>query len=122
MHVYASATSGGGSSLSLLILALPLLLLAYLIFSQRRRARREAKVQEALAVGDEVMTRAGIFGTIASLSGPVVGVEVAPGVVLTTDRRAVVPASLPTSDEPGQDTDQRDPDQDDPDAPDNGRG
>jgi len=118
MHVYASASSGGGSgSLSLLILALPLLLLAYLIFSQRRRARREAKVQQGLAVGDEVMTRAGIFGTITSLNGPVVGVEVAPGVALTFDRRAVIPAVLPSSEPNGEVPDQRDPD-----APDHGRG
>ncbi|MGB7447549.1 MAG: preprotein translocase subunit YajC [Ornithinimicrobium sp.] len=106
MHVYASAASGGGSgSLSLLILALPLLLLVYLIFTQRRRARREAKVQQELAVGDEVMTRAGMFGSIVSLDGPVVGVQVAPGVVLTFDRRAVIPASLPSSTGTGNDPD-----------------
>jgi preprotein translocase subunit YajC len=117
MHVYASAASGGGSgSLSLLILALPLLLLVYLIFTQRRRARREAKVQQELAVGDEVMTRAGMFGTIASLDGPVVGVQVAPGVVLTFDRRAVIPAALPSTD------DIRGAQDDAPDASDDDRG
>ncbi|HKJ11786.1 MAG TPA: preprotein translocase subunit YajC [Ornithinimicrobium sp.] len=117
MHVYAAAASGGGSgSLSLLILTLPLLLLAYLIFSQRRRARREAKVQQELAEGDEVMTRAGMFGTITWLNGPVVGVQVAPGVVLTFDRRAVIPAVVPSSRDAGQ---AQDPD---PDAPDDGRG
>jgi preprotein translocase subunit YajC len=106
MHVYASAASGAGSgSLSLLILALPLLLLVYLIFTQRRRASREAKVQQGLSVGDEVMTRAGMFGTITSLDGPLVGVQVAPGVVLTFDRRAVIPATPPSSAGPGDDPD-----------------
>lgn len=117
MPAFSSAASGGESgSLSLLILVLPLALLAYLIFAQRRRARREAKVQQELQVGDAVMSRAGMFGVIASLEGPVVRVEVAPGVVLTFDRRAVIPGTVP-GEEQAQSSDPSDP-SDAPDSPD----
>ncbi len=106
MPAITTAASGGQTgSFSVLILALPLALLAYLIFSQRRRARREAKVQQELRAGDPVMTRAGMFGTIAALDGPVVRVEVAPGVVVTFDRRALIPGAVPASDNDEDDSD-----------------
>ncbi|CAN5564811.1 hypothetical protein BH23ACT6_BH23ACT6_11440 [soil metagenome] len=98
MPFIASAASGGESgSFSLIILALPLALLAYLIFAQRRRAKREARVQEQLSVGDAVMTRAGMFGVITALDGPTVMLRVAPEVDIRCDRRAVIPATIPTS-------------------------
>ncbi|MGB3764663.1 MAG: preprotein translocase subunit YajC [Ornithinimicrobium sp.] len=99
MPVITTAASGSGNgSFSVLILALPLALLAYLIFSQRRRARREAKAQQGLQVGDPVMTRAGMFGSVRVLEGPLVHVEIAPGVVVVFDRRAVIPGAAPTPD------------------------
>ncbi|MGB3829164.1 MAG: preprotein translocase subunit YajC [Ornithinimicrobium sp.] len=105
MPAITTAASGGESgSLSVLILALPLALLAYLIFAQRRRGRRERKAQQELQIGDAVMTRAGMFGTIADLHGPVVRVEVAPGVVVTFDRRAVIPGAAPDATRPDSPT------------------
>ncbi len=98
MPAFLSAASGGqGGQFSLLILLLPLALLAYLMFTQRRRAKREATAQQGLQIGDAVATRAGIFGAVEGLDGPSVRVLVAPGVVLTFDRRAVIPAAAPTA-------------------------
>ncbi len=98
MPAFFSAASGGESgSFSLLILFVPLALLAYLMFSQRRRAKREATAQAGLQIGDAVATRAGILGAVEGLDGPSVRVLVAPGVVLTFDRRAVIPAAVPTA-------------------------
>ena len=92
MPAFFSAASGGeGGQFSLLILFIPLALLAYLMFSQRRRAKREAAAQQGLHIGDAVATRAGILGSVEGLDGPRVQVLVAPGVVLTFDRRAVIP-------------------------------
>lgn len=96
MPAFFSAASGGeGGQFSLLILFIPLALLAYLMFSQRRRAKREATAQQGLQIGDAVATRAGILGAVEGLDGPRVRVLVAPGVVLTFDRRAVIPAPGP---------------------------
>ncbi len=100
MPAFFSAASGGeGGQFSLLILLLPLVLLAYLIFSQRRRAKREATAQQGLQIGDAVATRAGILGVVEGLDGPSVRVLVAPGVVLTFDRRAVIPGAAPVATE-----------------------
>ncbi len=118
MPAFFSAASGGeGGQFSLLILFLPLALLAYLMFTQRRRAKREATAQQGLEIGDSVATRAGILGVIEGLDGPSVRVLVAPGVVLTFDRRAVIPAPVAIVtgeeqiDEPGaRDADGVDPD------------
>lgn len=121
MPAITTAASGGQTgSFSVLILALPIALLAYLIFSQRRRARREAKTQQELQVGDAVMTRAGMFGSIVALDGPVVHVEVAPGVVVTFDRRAVIPGVVPATQSDAGEPD--DPSLGSPDSPDADRG
>lgn len=78
-----------GNSLSLLLLALPLLLLVFMMFSQRKRARAVEALQSSLAVGDEVMTTSGLHGTVSFIEDEVVGLQVAEGVVLRFDRRAV---------------------------------
>lgn len=78
-----------GNSLSLLLLALPLLLLVFMMFSQRKRARAVQDLQSSLAVGDEVMTTSGLHGSVSFIEDDVVGLQVAEGVVLRFDRRAV---------------------------------
>lgn len=79
-----------GNPASLLILLLPLLLLVVLIVSQRRRARAMGDFQAAVAVGDEIVTTSGFYGrVVAAGDGGVVSVEMAPGVVLRLDRRAI---------------------------------
>lgn len=80
--------SGAGVG-NLLVLALPLLLLGFLVFSQRRRGRQTQDFQAALTVGDEVVLTSGLYGTITTLDGPVATLEIAPGVQVTVDRRAI---------------------------------
>lgn len=92
MTPLATAAPGSGGGLStILLLALPFAVLLYLMFTQRKRARAVAEAQAGLEVGQEVMAAAGIFGTIASLEGDVVHLEIAPGVVVRVARRAIVP-------------------------------
>lgn len=86
---------------SLMALAPALLLVAFwawLVARQRRNAREVATLQASLAVGDEIVTVGGIIGRLRDVSGPVVGLEVAPGVTIRIDRRTV---SARTSDVPG---------------------
>lgn len=89
----AAATTGGGG-LSLIILALPILLLLWLMFSQRRRTKALNDAQQALQVGQEVMTTSGIHGVVSGLEHEVVHLRIAEGVVVRFDRRAIVPMSL----------------------------
>ncbi|PRY56648.1 protein translocase subunit yajC [Knoellia remsis] len=80
--------SGAGLG-NLLVLALPLLLLAFLMFSQRRRGREIQAFQDALAVGDKVVMTSGLYGTVIALDPVTATLEVAPGVQVRVDRRAV---------------------------------
>lgn len=56
----------------------------------RKQQRAQQELIASLNVGDEVVLSSGIFGTIAILDDNRVGLEVAPGTVLTVARQAVV--------------------------------
>jgi preprotein translocase subunit YajC len=82
--------SNGGSPLaSLLIFAVPVLLIGFMVFTQRKRQRETQSLQAGLAVGDEVCTTSGLFGTITALDDAVVTLEVSPGITVRFDRRAI---------------------------------
>ena len=89
-----AAAAQGSGMMSLLLLALPILLLIYLMVTQRRRARAMSQAQQALQVGQEVMTTAGMHGVVQGLEGDVIHLRIAEGVVVRHDRRAIVPLSL----------------------------
>ncbi|MEO6019899.1 MAG: preprotein translocase subunit YajC [Knoellia sp.] len=78
--------SGAGN---LLVLALPLALLAFLFLSQRKRGRQVQEFQAGLGVGDNVVLTSGIYGRILALDTVAVTLEIAPGVQVRVDRRAV---------------------------------
>lgn len=65
------------------------LLWVLFILPQQRRVRAHQVVVAGLGVGDEVMTSAGLFGTITALDDEDVRIEVAPGVVVRFARGAV---------------------------------
>jgi preprotein translocase subunit YajC len=56
---------------------------------QRRRVAAHRAFVSALEVGDDVITTGGIYGTVRSLRGDAVELEVAPGIVVTIARAAV---------------------------------
>jgi preprotein translocase subunit YajC len=75
--------SQGGSSL---IAFLPLLLMGgifyfLLIRPQQRRAKAQQALLRSVEVGDEIVTTAGVFGTVTAIDDvdDVVTVEIAPG-------------------------------------------
>ena len=80
----------------------------------RLQQRQTAQLQAELAVGDEVIISAGIFGTVTALEDDKVRLEIAPGTVVTAARQVVVrrvPDAVQT-DNPGDTT------RDTPDSPD----
>lgn len=81
--------ASGGSGGSLILLALPLLLLLFLFWSQRKRNREFQAVQASLNVGDEVMTTGGMMGRLVSIDGQIATLEIASGVRVRFDRRAL---------------------------------
>ena len=74
-----------------------------LIRPQQERARQHAAVVDSLSPGEDVITAGGIHGTLTEVTEETVGIEVAPGVVLTVARPAIarrIEATDPEPDEP----------------------
>ena len=85
--------SQGGSSL---VAFLPLLLMGgvfyfLLIRPQQRRARAQQALLRSVEVGDEIVTTAGVFGTIVAIDDEtdVVTLEIAPGTQIRMVRAGV---------------------------------
>jgi len=79
----------------------------FIALPQRRRQRAHASMQDALAVGDEVITAGGLHGDVVGIDETVLRVEIAPETVVRVDRRAIAariePVETPsaTDAEPG---------------------
>jgi preprotein translocase subunit YajC len=61
-----------------------------LIRPQRKRQQQTASMLSSLQVGDEVMTAGGLYGTITELDIEEVVLEIADGVNVRVDKRAIV--------------------------------
>ncbi|RVW07198.1 preprotein translocase subunit YajC [Prescottella agglutinans] len=76
-------------------LIFPLLILALLvpmflgIRRQKKEMQKTADLQDALKIGDRVMTTAGLHATVAGLDEGTIDLEIAPGVVTTWSRMVV---------------------------------
>jgi preprotein translocase subunit YajC len=71
------------------ILLLPFLLLVFMMYTQRKRAQQIQALQAGLAVGDEVVTTSGLYGTIVALDEQVVTLDTGAGTTVRYDRRAI---------------------------------
>ncbi len=82
LGVLIAADGGGGSAIGPLIPLLLIFAAFYLLIlrPQRNRARQARQIQNALHVGAEVMTTAGLFARVAEVRDDSVVLEVAPGV------------------------------------------
>jgi len=74
-----------------LILVLVLFVFAwiFLVLPQRRRQRQHSAMQDSVSVGDEIITAGGLHGVVQEVAVEDVALEIAPGVVVTLDRRAI---------------------------------
>jgi preprotein translocase subunit YajC len=73
------------------LILLILLAAAWIVVVLPARRRRFAHVamQDSVEVGDEIITAGGLHGTVTSMEDDTVRVEIAPGVVVTLDQRAI---------------------------------
>src|SRR5687767_2558855 len=72
------------------------LLLFVLPARQRKKMQAQAQaLQESLTIGTPVMTTSGLHGTVAALAEKTVDLEIAPGVVVTFARPAVMEVRRP---------------------------
>jgi preprotein translocase subunit YajC len=90
----------------LVLLATFAVVLFVLPARQRKRMQAQAQaLQESLRIGTPVMTTSGMHGTVAALAEKTVDLELAPGVVVTFARPAIMeirqPAAAPQGDGTG---------------------
>jgi preprotein translocase subunit YajC len=69
-----------------------------LVRPQRKQMAARRALVAAVQVGDEVVTAGGIHGRVASEDGDIIGLEIAPGVVIRIARGAI--SARPTPVEP----------------------
>ena len=82
LPVIAQQAQGGGGSLLMLIAFALLAVMLFLSFRKgKKMQQQQAQMRSTLAPGDEVMTGAGIFGTVVAVdtAGQRVTLETAPG-------------------------------------------
>jgi preprotein translocase subunit YajC len=88
----------------IVLLVVMALLLFVLPARQRKRMQAQTQaMQESLTVGTPVMTTSGIHGTVVALWTSTVDIEVAPGVVVTFARPAILEIRTPAP-QPGEGT------------------
>lgn len=93
-------TTSGASSATSLIFILIIGLAAYFLFIRPRSqaARRQRENLQELVPGDEILTGAGIFGTVLDVQSDRITIETAPGTRLTvlksTVARRITPESI----------------------------
>ena len=73
----------------IVIVILVALAWVFLGLPARRRQRSHQAMQDEVAVGDEIITAGGIHGVVREAAGDELQIEIAPGVVVKLDRRAV---------------------------------
>ena len=94
------------------LLILAVLLLFVLPARQRKRMQeKQQAMQDSLSLGTPVMTTSGLHGTVSALGDKTVDLEIAPGVVVTFVRPAILEVRTPagatgdtTAETPGDDT------------------
>jgi preprotein translocase subunit YajC len=95
IHLSASllaADSGGGGAAVAQLLIFGLIGLAMyflLIRPQRRRQRSQVALQNAIEVGDEVMTTAGLYGFVTGFDGDIAWIEIDDNVQIRVARQAI---------------------------------
>lgn len=86
-----AASSSGGNPYGIWILLALFIAAAYflIIRPQQRRRRDIEAVQSSIGPGDEIVTVAGLYGTVVDIDDKIVTIEVAPGVTNRYARQAV---------------------------------
>ena len=82
--------------LPLLFIAIAVVFLLVLPMRQRNRALQQARLlQDSLAVGTEVMTTSGLYGTVVGLGDDTIDLEISPGVTVRWAKAAVAEIKSP---------------------------
>lgn len=86
-----SSTSSGGSALGLILpfAIMGVAMYFLLIRPQKRRQREQLALQQAIEVGDEIMTTSGVYGFVTSFEGDIAWIEIDDDVQIRIARQAI---------------------------------
>lgn len=89
--IVIAQTENGGSAVGFL---LPIVILGglfylLLVMPQRRRAKKAQELRDSIAVGDEVRTIGGIYGTIRSEDDETFTIDIGGGTTMRMAKRAI---------------------------------
>ncbi len=89
--IVIAQTESGGSALGFLlpIVVLGGLFYLLLVMPQRRRAKKAKELRDSIAVGDEVRTIGGIYGTIRSEDDETFTIDIGGGNTIRMAKRAI---------------------------------
>jgi preprotein translocase subunit YajC len=86
-------------SFLIIIVVLLLLMWVMLVRPQRRKQSYQQDMLQNLSPGDEILTAGGLYGTVRSVDGDDVSVEISPGTEVRLAKRAVAAVIPPESTE-----------------------
>jgi preprotein translocase subunit YajC len=89
LELAAKGSGGGSSSIFLFILLALGAMWLIVIRPQRRKQKLQKSMQTELAIGDEIVTAGGVYGTVTQIDDDEVRVEIAPNVEVRLARRAI---------------------------------
>jgi preprotein translocase subunit YajC len=90
----------------LLFVAMAAIFYFLILRPQQRAKRAKAELMTALTVGSEILTVGGIYGTVIELRDEDMDLEIAEGVVMRIDRRALATVIPVATDEDDEDEDE----------------
>ncbi len=105
LRLVQAAGTGEARHMPFVIVIVVLLALGwvFLVLPARRRQRSHLAMQDDVTVGDEIITAGGVHAVVREVSEDELRIEIAPGVVVTLDRRAVAAVA---EEEPARENDQ----------------
>jgi preprotein translocase subunit YajC len=83
----------------LLFVAMAAIFYLLILRPQQRAKKAKLEMAAALEIGSQVLTVGGIFGTVAELRDEDFDLEIAPGVIMRMDRRAIATVIRDTTDD-----------------------
>lgn len=90
----------------LLFVAMAAIFYFLILRPQQRTKRAKAELMTALSEGSEILTVGGIYGTVIELRDDDMDLEIAEGVVMRIDRRAIATVIPVATDEADDDEDE----------------
>lgn len=90
----------------LLFVAMAAIFYFLILRPQQRAKRAKAELMSALTEGSEILTVGGIYGTVVELRDEDMDLEIAEGVVMRIDRRALATVIPVATDEDDEDEDE----------------